>query len=629
MPKIPADLADSLGAEHRETLRHRASLGVARRALPGTFSYSLGCLILGFGSTVATDQPLLFTLVTVLAVLLASVRAFWIVRFERFYDPHPERWRRVFSLLLFTSAAVWSAFSAWVIFLYGIGWICLLALSITGAIAAVSITVYAPARRLLGGYLAVMLMPPAVTVLIIESRDGVWLLASIAIFWGYLWLQSRELHREYWQALVNTKVVELRAAELEEARNLAEAASQAKSEFLANVSHEIRSPMNGIVGMTEQLLKSPLDAADRQCVETINTSAEVLMELIDDILDFSKIEAGKLEIERVGFNLKKNAQGVVDIFANRAAAKGIELKLEMARLPGRVSGDPARVRQVLINLVGNALKFTDEGRVRLRIAPERKGAGPVWVRFTVSDTGIGVPFEIQPRLFEAFTQADSSTTRKFGGTGLGLAISKKLVEMMGGRIGMESAPGSGSSFWFVLPFEPAREPTTGEIELDESSTRIARPLLRRPRRSFRILLVEDNPVNQMVALRQLDSLGYRAEAVDDGTLALEALEPGPHGQHRYDLVLMDCQMPELDGYETTRRIRRGETGGQHTPIIAMTAHAMKGDREKCLAAGMDDYISKPFRERDLAEVLARWLLGDDREGADAVELAGSQSELGA
>jgi len=398
------------------------------------------------------------------------------------------------------------------------------------------------------------------------------------------------------RALVNA---EKRKAEqeLRRAMEAAEAASRAKSEFLANVSHEVRTPLNGVIGMTLLALDTELTAEQREYLGIVKGSAEDLLRIINDILDSAKVEAGKLSLERVPFGLQACLDRVVRALSHRAGEKGLTLRCETGEaVPDGLVGDPGRLGQVLTNLIGNAVKFTEHGEVALRVTRAGGQDGKALLRFAVRDTGIGIPWEKQRVIFNAFEQADGSTSRKYGGTGLGLTISAQLVSLMGGRIEMESRPNAGSTFAFTVPF-PTAEPGALGREEDAAAGPPARSEPSEP--SLRVLLAEDNPVNRMLAARLLTKRGHAVVTAEHGRQALELLE-----REAFDVVFMDVQMPEMDGLTAAAEVRRREQRtGRHQWIVAMTAHAMAGDREACLAGGMDDYVSKPIDPQDLARAL--------------------------
>ena len=451
--------------------------------------------------------------------------------------------------------------------------------------------VYYALSAMTGLFMVVMIL--AVYRMYLASSDALRLEYTNEELIQNLTLAGVELENMNKELTEEIEYVKRMERELKQAKDRAEEMSQAKGEFLANMSHEIRTPMNGVIGTLQLLSDTELGQTQQEYVNTAHKSAHSLLTILNDILDLSKIEAGKLNIELIPLDLREIVNELITLHTMTAEEKVIQLYAEIdEQLPPVLIGDPTRIRQIVANLISNALKFTEKGHVLVRIRVLSMDDDKAEIRMEVEDTGVGIEEDIKDRLFNEFTQADGSTTRKYGGTGLGLAIVKQLVEMMHGQFGVDSAPGEGSTFWFCVPLgigeAQAAEHVEHEAEFEGTL-------------SGHVLLVEDNPINQMVAQKMLEKIGITSTLVGDGQEALNML-----AQQTFDAVLMDCQMPVMDGFEAARHIRQQDAFSK-LPVIAMTANVMEGDREKCISAGMNDYIGKPVVAADLKKTLARWL----------------------
>jgi two-component system, sensor histidine kinase len=538
-----------------------------------------------------------------LSCVVSGIRYLQILHFRRraplAEDAH--RWLPPFVALVLLAGSLWALLGTWLLPTDPI-YRSINLVSLAGVAAVGMFTLSYHLTAYLAMAVPALLIP--VAFLFVSAAPGEIPLGICLVFFFLIVLANALRNQRSTQELLRLRFRNARiAVEREIAQRHAEEASKAKGEFLANMSHEIRTPLIGVLGMAQLLDDTPLNEDQRHKLRVVQHSGEHLLGLLNDILDVSKIEAGKLSFVNEPIDLRQAVFDVWDLFETRMREKGLEPLLELAPdLPRWVLGDSARLRQVLNNLLGNALKFTEKGGVRLSVRCNEPGRNAN-LRFDIVDTGIGISHAELAQIFESFHQGDNSAARRYGGSGLGLTISRQLVAAMGGDIGCDSALGGGSTFWFTISLPETAAPATPPL----TSATLPRGGLR-----GRILLVEDNNISAEVARYMLSGFGLTADRVSTGEDALAHAE-----QTRYDLILMDCQLPQMDGYEATRTLRRREQAiaRQPTPVVALTAHALQGERERCLAAGMDDYVVKPFSREELLRALLRNLRETHADGA--------------
>lgn len=588
-------MGSTLDEAGRARVQQRADEEFVRRTLDHVPAVPVLLLLLYLYSRFARDYSggfWFFTAITLGTCALRILVGHFL--FPTLYGRRPRFTVHFLGGLYLTSTLAWGTLGGVIVYLYGFDtWTTFFILFTIAGVAGTTQAGASTFREYLIVIYVGLCGPTFAAALWRGGEQGVSVAACSLIFAVMMILQGKRRNCVYWDHLEANELLRRHAEELEEARLRAEDASRAKSDFLANVSHELRTPMNGVLGMTRLAMESGVSGKARGFVETAHESALSLLHLLNDILDFSKIEAGKLALSPRDFDLRDVLGSVERLFLNETRRRNLEFTLDSsAWITARLHGDPDRLRQVLINLVGNAVKFTEAGSIRLVVSTRGQADHGQELEFEVSDTGIGIPEDQQKAIFEAFSQLDSSSRRERGGTGLGLSISARLVELMGGRIWVESTPGVGSSFRFTAHFE------TGEGELAPHRDEVPKPIVMPAR--LRVLVAEDHPVNVKLILAVLEGEHHDAIVVSRGDEAVAAYQAGD-----FDLVLMDVQMPGLDGLEATAKIREWEQaqGRSRKPIIALTANAMRGDREKCLAAGMDGYLAKPVQLEALLELL--------------------------
>ena len=574
----------------------QANRDLGNQGLPGSVFYSAIWLLIIVSTPVAQDWAYLSWTVFVLLTVAGLLRLILGIRFEDLYFRSPAGWLASYYGAVISQAIVWGGTTAFLLWQYVTDWPAYLSGFSTAGIVAGGTISLSTHLRLQRSYIVIILLPGIIACWLVPHPTAYALGILFLLAIGFLFAIGRKLNRSYWTSLENNRLLTRRAEQLAEAKIKAESADRAKSQFVANISHELRTPLNGVIGTIELLRHNTSAELQTKYLDVMAKSAQVLLHRISEILDFSKIGAGKLELDAIAMDPVRTAQEATSLMRDAAESKGLVLEVDIADdLPHSVIGDPYRLNQILLNLLSNAIKFTERGRITVTLEQLQRFTDAVILRFTVSDTGIGIPQKAQKRIFESFVQAEGSSTRQYGGTGLGLSVSSELVKLMGGDLRVHSQVGVGSRFSFIVTFEIPREVMTSQPEVNDTEENDAPPPLR-----LNVLLAEDNQMNQFVAQEMLSMLQCKTHCANNGQAAIDQFEKGG-----IDVILMDCEMPEMDGFEATKRIRKIESIEQlePIPIVALTAHVAREDRERTASVGMNGFLSKPFTVDGLYKVL--------------------------